>query len=116
MIQIKRIYEPFDTADGHRVLVDRLWPRGIRKADAQFDEWLRDIAPSHDLRTWFDHDPIRWEDFARRYAAELASSSLQDHLARLRAIGKAGTLTLLYAARSETVNHAVVLRAYLADG
>jgi uncharacterized protein YeaO (DUF488 family) len=107
-IQLKRAYLPPSDADGVRVLVDRLWPRGLRKSDAAIDRWLKDIAPSTELRRWFGHDPERWSEFRRRYRAELSHKA--DLLAELRRIARAGRLTLIYAARDELHNEAVVLR------
>lgn len=109
--QIKRIYEEPSQNDGYRVLVDRLWPRGVSKEEAQLDEWMKAIAPSPELRKWFDHEPDKFEDFKRRYETELAEKEhLVDELTE-----KAGrqTVTLLYAARDEVHNHALVLRDFL---
>jgi uncharacterized protein YeaO (DUF488 family) len=108
-IRIKRAYEPASSADGIRVLVDRLWPRGLKKADAHVAQWLKDVAPSNELRKWFGHDPARWEEFRRRYEAELAGKS--DLLGELRELAKkSGPLTLVYSAHDEAHNQAVVLR------
>ncbi len=109
MLKTKRIYEPFEMADGHRVLVDRLWPRGITKVDARLDEWSKEIAPSADLRRWFDHRPDRWEKFRELYILELEVPSNAVHLDRLRSLSKKKTLTLLYAARDEHHNNATVI-------
>lgn len=114
MIAIKRVYAPFDTADGTRALVDRLWPRGLRREDAHIDEWAKDIAPSTELRRWYGHRPELWPEFQARYARELARPDVAETLVRLRDLGRAGTLTLLTAVRSE-LNHAVVLRQVLLD-
>ena len=94
---MKRAYEPPSPEDGARVLVDRLWPRGLRKAEAAIDCWLKEIAPSSELRRWFGHDPSRWEEFRRRYRAEL--SARPELLDKLRALAEQGALTLVYAAR-----------------
>ncbi|SRR5579883_1510352 len=110
-IRIKRAYLAPSPDDGVRVLVDRLWPRGVRKSDAAIDRWVKDIAPSTDLRRWFGHDPARWDEFQRRYGEELSKDA--DLLNELRAIAKKGTLTLVYSARDEMHNHAVVLRDVL---
>jgi len=110
-IRLKRAYEPPAPEDGRRILVDRLWPRGLRKANAAIDCWLKDIAPSTELRRWFGHDPARWEEFRRRYRAEL--SAHPDPLNELRAIALEGRLTLVYSARDELHNDAVVLRDVL---
>ena len=110
-IRLKRAYEPPAPDDGTRVLVDRLWPRGVRKADAAIDCWLKEIAPSSELRRWFGHDPDRWEEFQRRYRAEL--SAHPELLDRLRALAAQGTLTLVYSAHDEDHNDAVVLHGML---
>ena len=110
-IRLKRAYEPPAPEDGRRILVDRLWPRGLRKADAAIDCWLKDIAPSTELRLWFGHDPARWEEFRRRYRAEL--SAHPDPLNELRTMALEGRLTLVYSARDELHNDAVVLRDVL---
>jgi uncharacterized protein YeaO (DUF488 family) len=111
MIKIKRIYDPSTADDGRRVLVDRLWPRGLSKDDAHLDEWLKEIAPSDELRKWFGHDPARWEEFRRRYREELKVHG--DLLGRLRGEAKKGTVTLLFAAKDEEHNNAVVLKEVL---
>lgn len=113
-LRLKRAYEPAGPEDGVRILVDRLWPRGVSKADAAVDEWLKDVAPSAELRRWFGHDPGRWAEFRRRYRAELRAQAPQ--LDRLRALAEAGTVTLVYAARDEEHNDAIVLRDVLAEG
>ena len=110
-LRIKRAYEPASRADGRRILVDRLWPRGVKKADAKIDEWPKEIAPSAELRKWFGHDPGRWSEFQRRYKAEARQHP--EELARLRSLAKKEPLTLVYSARDETHNNAVVLRALI---
>lgn len=110
-IRLKRAYEPPSPEDGTRILVDRLWPRGIRKAEAAIDRWLKDIAPSAELRRWFGHDPERWGEFQRRYGAELAVHP--ELLDELRETALARRVTLVYSARDELHNDAVVLRAVL---
>jgi uncharacterized protein YeaO (DUF488 family) len=110
-IRLKRACEPPSPEDGLRILVDRLWPRGLRKADAAIDRWLKDIAPSTELRHWFGHEPTRWEEFRRRYRSELSAHT--DLLSELRAIAREGPLTLVYSARDERYNDAVVLRDML---
>jgi uncharacterized protein YeaO (DUF488 family) len=112
-IRLKRIYEPPARADGTRILVDRIWPRGLRKADAAIDMWARDAAPSAELRRWFGHDPERWQEFRRRYRAELADRP--DALAPLVEAARAGPVTLLFAARDETRNNAAVLKEILQE-
>lgn len=110
-IRIRRVYDPPQAGDGARVLVDRLWPRGVRKAAAALDLWLKDAAPSPELRRWFGHDPARWTEFANRYQAELAARA--DAIEPLCELARTGPLTLLYGARDPIHNHAVVLAAYL---
>jgi uncharacterized protein YeaO (DUF488 family) len=110
-VRIKRVYEAPDAADGARVLVDRIWPRGLRKADAALDCWLKEIAPSPRLRQWFGHDPERFAEFARLYRAELADNP--DEVTKLEDLVRQGPMTLLYAAHDETHNHAVVLAEYI---
>ena len=107
-IRLKRAYQPPARSDGTRILVDRLWPRGVRKADAAIDHWAETIAPANALRTWFGHDPGRWQEFRRRYAAELRGHP--DELAELRALARQGPITLVFAAHDEAHNNAVVLR------
>jgi len=108
--QIKRVYEPASTADGVRVLVDRLWPRGLRKADANWSQWMKDIAPSPGLRRWFHHDPQRFAEFSRRYRNELVGVAA---LGQLRRLGRGHTVTLLYGAHDPNINHAAVLASLL---
>lgn len=110
-ILIKRIYESPAKSDGFRVLVDRLWPRGISKEKAKLDLWLPDLGPSTTLRQWFNHDPARWEEFRRRYYAEL--NTKQELVTELKGQAKRGTVTLLYSAKDEEHNQAVALRSYL---
>lgn len=111
MIKIKRVYEKAKKEDGLRVLVDRLWPRGIRKEDAGIDCWLKDIAPSQELRTWFSHKPGKWPKFKQLYFQELGAR--EDFLAQIIARARKGSVTLLYGAKDERFNNAVALRAYL---
>jgi len=113
MIRTKRIYEEPSEDDGGRVLVDRLWPRGISKEKASLDRWEKDLAPSDDLRRWFGHDPAKWEEFLRRYRAELEGK--EEALARLRREANEGTVTLLYAAKDEEHNNAVALKRYIEE-
>ena len=110
-IVTKRIYEPVSPEDGQRVLIDRLWPRGVSKADAHVDLWFKDIAPSTELRQWFGHDPARWEEVRRRYRAELQANP--DAIARMRQLASEGKVTLLYAARDAAHNHALILLEFL---
>jgi uncharacterized protein YeaO (DUF488 family) len=110
-IRLKRAYEPPAEEDGTRVLVDRLWPRGVKKSAAAIDLWIKDIAPSAELRRWFAHDPERWPEFRRRYEDELRRKP--EAVAQLRALAGRGPLTLVFAARDEARNDAVVLRDLL---
>jgi uncharacterized protein YeaO (DUF488 family) len=111
-VAIKRVYEPAAAGDGYRILIDRLWPRGVSKERARLDLWLRWIAPSAELRTWFGHDPARWSAFVKRYRAELrANNAGVDELRR--AIAKKRKVTLVYAARDQEHNDAVALRQIL---
>lgn len=110
MIKLKRIYDAPSADDGYRVLVDRLWPRGIKKENAHIDLWLKDVAPSNEIRKWFGHDPSKWEEFKQRYAKEIDA----DALAQLRQLAVENpTLTLLFAAKDEEHNNAVVLKSLL---
>lgn len=112
MIALKRAYEPAAPEDGFRILVDRLWPRGVSKEKAALDLWFKDTAPSNELRKWFAHDSEKWQDFVKRYHAELAANP--ECLAQLRRLVREHkTVTLVYGARDETHNEAVVLKEYL---
>jgi uncharacterized protein YeaO (DUF488 family) len=111
MIKVKRIYDPPALDDGFRVLVDRLWPRGVRKDGAGIDLWLKEVAPSTALRRWFGHDPAKRMEFRRRFRAELQQQP--DAVALLRDKAERGTLTLLYAARDREHNNAVALKSIL---
>lgn len=110
-IVTKRIYEAPSAGDGFRILVDRLWPRGVRKEDAKLDDWMKSLAPSSSLRKWFDHRPDRFEAFARRYREALENDV--EILERLRKLSETKRVTLLYAAKDTAINHAVVLRDVL---
>lgn len=110
-ITVKRVYEKASKSDGRRILVDRIWPRGVSKADARIDDWLKELAPSTALRAWFNHDPARWAEFQRRYARELDANA--EALAGLRRHAEAGPVTLVYAARDERHNNALALKHYL---
>ena len=113
-IKLKRAYDPPHQSDGTRILVDRLWPRGLKKADASIDEWIKELAPSTELRKWFGHDPAHWQEFRRRYVEELLLHPQE--LARLRALAQEGPTTLVYSAHDEAHNNAVVLRDLLVEG
>jgi len=110
-VRLKRAYEPKDDADGTRILVDRLWPRGVSKVDAAVDQWMKEIAPSSELRKWFGHDPDRWEEFCRRYGEELHQNT--ELLHQLRSLARQGPVTLVYSAHDEVHNDAIVLRDIL---
>jgi uncharacterized protein YeaO (DUF488 family) len=113
-VAIKRVYEPPAAADGARVLVDRLWPRGLTKAAAAIDEWLRDLAPSNELRRWYHDRPAQWESFRRKYLKELSQPSAQAALNRLAELARERSqLTLLFASRIEERNNATVLKELL---
>ena len=115
-LRIKRAYEAASASDGCRVLVDRLWPRGVSKERAELDEWLKEVSPSPSLRTWWDHDSERMDEFALRYRAELDSVEVtQAAVAQLRALVSKGDTTLIYGAKDPHVNHARVLAEYLAE-
>jgi uncharacterized protein YeaO (DUF488 family) len=111
MIKLKRVYDPVADDDGTRFLVERLWPRGIKKSDLQMQAWLKDVAPSSSLRRWFSHDPKKWNDFRKRYFRELRSNVRA--LEPLVAAAKQGTVTLLYSSRDSERNSAVALRDYI---
>jgi uncharacterized protein YeaO (DUF488 family) len=111
-IRLKRVYETSEPADGTRILVDRLWPRGLTKKKAAIDLWLKEIAPSIQLRKWFGHDPKKWRRFRRCYRTELKQHSVQLQLIKSKA--KEGVVTLIYGARDQEYNEAVVLKEFLA--
>jgi uncharacterized protein YeaO (DUF488 family) len=113
-VRLKRAYEPAAASDGGRILVDRIWPRGVTREQAQLSEWARELAPSTELRRWFAHDPARYEEFRRRYIGELGAQ--EEKLRELRRRARAGPLTLVYAARDEAHNDAVVLAEILRRG
>ena len=111
MIQIKRAYDAPSVHDGKRILIDRLWPRGLKKDEAAIDGWIKEIAPSDALRKWFSHDPSKWQEFKERYKRELAGKP--ELLKQLRGYARGGALTLVYAARDTEHNNAVVLKGFL---
>jgi uncharacterized protein YeaO (DUF488 family) len=112
-VEIKRAYEPAEAADGYRILIDRLWPRGVSKEEARLDEWARDLAPSPGLRRSFGHDPDRFAEFRRRYRGELEAQ--EEKLRELRGRAREGTVTLVYGARDTEHNDAVVLAELLRE-
>ncbi|HBY98953.1 MAG: DUF488 domain-containing protein [Ardenticatenaceae bacterium] len=111
-IELKRAYAPPDPGDGARFLVDRIWPRGVKKEDLALDGWLKEVAPGNELRRWFGHDPEKWEEFRKRYRRELDALDPAVFGPLLDA-ARTGTLTLIYGAKDEAHNNAVVLRDYL---
>ena len=111
MIKLKRVYEKVENNDGLRVLVDRLWPRGVKKEEAKLDEWLKDIAPSSKLRKWFSHDPNKWEEFKIRYEEELAQK--EELLDKLIQDAKGKNITLVYASREKQFNNVMVLKTLM---
>ena len=110
-VRLKRAYAPPEAKDGTRILIDRLWPRGVSKAEAALDQWMKEIAPSTELRKWFGHDPARWEEFHRRYTGELDKNA--ELLKQIRALARLGPVTLIYSAHDELHNDAIVLRDQL---
>ena len=112
-LSLKRAYEPADKSDGVRVLVDRLWPRGVKKAEASIDLWRKELAPSTELRKWFGHDPEKWSEFQQRYRAELKDNP---GLAEIRALVREGKVTLIYGAKDAEHNQALVLKEVLEHG
>jgi uncharacterized protein YeaO (DUF488 family) len=111
MIQIKRVYEPASKTDGARFLVERLWPRGIKKEALSLDAWLKDVAPSTELRQWFQHDPAKWQEFRKRYSRELEDNP--EAWERLLSRGRRGRVTLVYSSHDEEHNNAVALKTFL---
>ena len=110
-IKLKRAYDPPSPDDGVRILIDRLWPRGISKKDAALDHWMKDLAPSAELRKWFHHDPTRWREFVQRYSSEVeANMPLLDEL---RSLAQKGQITLVYSARNEQQNNATALKDFI---
>lgn len=113
IIKLKRAYAPSEASDGTRVLIDRLWPRGVSKAEADIDLWLKELAPSTALRKWFDHDPVKWEEFKSRYRVELNGAEGRAILHKLLGMARDGPLTLVFAAKDAEHNNAVVLKEIL---
>lgn len=111
MLKIKRIYDQPSSADGKRILIDRLWPRGLKKEDARIDEWVKEIAPSNELRKWFNHDPNKWGEFKKRFFQELQGS--QDIVSDIVSAARKGTVTLLFGSKEERFNNAVALKEYI---
>ena len=113
-VHVKRVYDPSEAADGYRVLIDHVWPRGVSRERAKLDEWARELAPSDQLRRWFDHVPERFDEFRARYRTELAAHP--HHIEELRTRARNGPLTIVYAARDREHNNAVVLAELVRDG
>lgn len=106
-IQTKRVYDTPSKLDGYRILVDRLWPRGLKKENADLDDWTKELAPSNELRKWFDHDPERWKEFSKKYKAELNNNMLEELIEKLK---NKKRITLLYATKNSDLTHAVILK------
>ena len=111
MVKIKRIYDPVSSDDGKRILIDRLWPRGVKKEEAKIDEWLRDVAPSDELRKWFSHDPSKYQEFKKRYVKELEKKS--ELVEKVKKEAKKETVTLLFSAKDTEHNNATALKEIL---
>lgn len=110
-VQVKRVYDAPEESDGRRILVDRLWPRGLTKEKAAIDVWLKEVSPSNELRKWYGHDPEKWDEFRRRFGAELDANP--EAVAELRAELKKGRATLLFSSKETEINNAMALREYL---
>ena len=115
MIKLKRAYEPASRSDGYRVLVERLWPRGVRKQALPLDRWDKELAPSHELRKWFAHDPAKWSEFQQRYRHELKERTVAERLHELAARASHGTVTLVFSSHDTEHNNAVVLKQELTE-
>ena len=113
MLKLKRAYESKEAGDGKRVLVDRLWPRGLRSAEAGIDEWMKDVAPSDELRQWFAHDPEKWPEFKRKYSKELADPQKAALVKKMAKLAASGNITLVYAAKDTEHNNARVLEGLI---
>ena len=111
MLKIKRVYDPVSTDDGKRILVDRLWPRGIKKEKAHIDEWVKEIAPSNELRQWYSHAPAKWDEFKKRYKQEIAGET--ERLKKIKAEARTQTVTLLFSSKELERNNAVALKEML---
>jgi uncharacterized protein YeaO (DUF488 family) len=113
MIKLKRVYDPAESDDGERILVERLWPRGIAKEKAHIDKWFKEVAPSTDLRKWFNHNVEKWPEFQQRYEEELQAPEKQSMIKEIVGLAETGSVTLIYAARDTTHNGALVLKLFL---
>ena len=116
MLRVKRVYDKKEASDGKRILVDRLWPRGLRTEDAAIDEWLKEISPSDELRQWFNHDPKKWDEFRHRYRKELSSPEKREILERIAKQAAHSDITLVYGARETQYNNAHVLEELIGEG
>ena len=116
MIKMKRAYDPPVAEDGERILVDRLWPRGVTKESARLSSWIKDLGPTTELRKWFGHDPSRWEEFRKRYEVELLQPEKRAVLSDIAERSRRGIVTLVFAAKDETRNNAVVLKDLIGRG
>lgn len=114
-VHVRRVYDRKESSDGARILIDRVWPRGVRKAELEYDEWLKEVAPSKELRSWYGHAPERFDEFARRYRAELGDEPGRQALERLRALSRQRRVTLLTATRDVEHSHATVLATVLGE-
>ena len=115
MLKIKRAYERKEASDGERILIDRLWPRGVGKDEASIDEWLKELAPSTQLRQWFDHDPGKWKEFKKRYCKELAAPESRRLLENIARTAERYNVTLIYAAKDTEHSHVLVLKELIAE-
>ena len=115
MLKVKRVYDKKETSDGKRILIDRLWPRGLRTENAAIDEWLKEISPSDELRRWFNHDPEKWDEFRRRYRKELSSPEKREILERIAKQAAHSDVTLVYGARETEYNNARVLEELIGE-
>ncbi len=111
MLKTKRVYEPPSPEDGKRILIDRLWPRGIKKESAAIDDWIKDLAPNSDLRKWFNHEPEKWSEFRKRFFRELDTRDRQ--VEAIMKLARKGTVTLVYGSREERYNNAIALKEYI---
>ncbi len=112
MLKLKRVYEPASPDDGYRVLVERLWPRGVSKERANLDAWSKDLAPSDELRRWYNHDPEKWDEFRARYRQELSEPGREEELANLADRARLGTVTLVYASKASDISNAAALKEF----
>lgn len=114
-LRVKRVYEEPEEADGERILVDRIWPRGLSKEKARLSDWRKELAPSNDLRKWFGHDPERWEEFKERYRAELEEAGKMEEVRKISAMAEEGNVTLIFGAKDTEYNNARALESFIRD-